>query len=195
MPDHYFSENPSALSDKRSMEITFRGYTLRFDTDAGVFSKGRLDPGTELLLSALPSDFDGRALDLGCGWGAIGAFMARMWPRAEIILTDINERATELARANIEKNRLRADVLRGDGLFHIPGQFDLIATNPPIRAGKAVMYRLFDEGIEKLRDGGALYVVIRKRQGADSAKRFLADRMAKVETVARGGGFHVLKAT
>jgi len=176
------------------MEITFRGYTLRFDTDAGVFSRGRLDPGTELLLSALPGDFDGRALDLGCGWGAIGAFMARMWPRAEIILTDINERATELARANIEKNRLRADVLRGDGLSHIDGQFDLIAINPPIRAGKAVMYRLFDECIGKLRDGGTLYVVIRKRQGADSAKRFLADRMAKVETVVRGGGFHVLRA-
>lgn len=195
MSDHYFTANPSVASDKRFMELSFRGNVLKFETDAGVFSKNRLDPGTELLLSSLPERFDGRALDLGCGWGGVGAFMACMWPHATVVMTDINERAAELARVNLLKNNLRADVFQGDGLSHVEGHFDLIAFNPPIRAGKAVVHRLFSEGGEKLRGGGSLYIVIRKQQGAASAKRFLADRMEIVKTVARGGGYHVLKAT
>lgn len=192
MPDHYFSQNPQAAHAKLQFTHTFANRVLHFETDAGVFSREHMDKGTALLLDALPETCSGRVLDLGCGWGAVGVCMAAMWPDANIVMTDINERAALLAQRNIEQNGLRADVLCGDGIAHIDGSFDLIALNPPIRAGKQVIYGLFEAALERLTENGSLYVVIRKQQGAESAKKFLAER-AEVSTVARGGGFHVLR--
>lgn len=193
MGEHYFSHSPASAHEAHAFTHAIAGRTLSFETDAGVFSKGHVDKGTALLLSALPGGFSGRALDLGCGWGAVGACMAAMWPGAEVLLTDVNERAAGLARANLARNGLTGVVLCGDGLAHVPGRLDLIATNPPIRAGKAVVYRLFEESVARLAEGGTLYVVIRKQQGADSAQAFLHGRLGEVEVVARGGGFRVLR--
>lgn len=192
MSEHYYSEKPQAAHQEQTFTLPYAGHTLRFTTDAGVFSKGHLDKGTALLLEALPDTFSGRVLDLGCGWGAVGVCLAATWPEAQITMTDINERAVALSRTNIAQNGLRATVVQGDGFAKIPDSFDIIATNPPIRAGKAVVYGLFTQAAEHLLPGGRLYVVIRKQQGADSAKRFLQGLLPTVETVTRGGGFHVL---
>lgn len=194
MGEHYYSQSPTSAHDVHALTVKWAGRTLRFETDAGVFSKGKLDAGTSLLLSALPRAFSGRALDLGCGWGAVGACMAAMWPEATVVLTDVNARATALAARNITTNGLTAEVLEGDGLSQLPGCFDLIALNPPIRAGKPVIQRLYRESLERLAAGGALYVVIRKQQGAESSKRFLQAHAGEVDTVKRGGGYHVLRA-
>ncbi|MDR0929511.1 MAG: methyltransferase, partial [Oscillospiraceae bacterium] len=70
---------------------------------------------------------------------------------------------------------------------------DLIALNPPIRAGKAVVYRLFEESAARLTPDGALLVVIRKQQGAESALRHLRTLLEDVQVVRRGGGFWVLR--
>ncbi len=194
MGEQYFNQEPTSAHDIRSFMVEIAGRVLRFETDAGVFSRERLDPGTSLLLKALPLDFSGRALDLGCGWGPVGVMMAVRWPHAEIVMTDINSRAVELALRNLSSNGLSAAVFQGDGFSSVPGLFDLIAINPPIRAGKAVIYRLFDESAERLKPGGALYVVMRKQQGAESAQRHLVERMGKVETVERGSGYRVFLA-
>ena len=74
------------------------------------------------------------------------------------------------------------------------GQGDLIAVNPPIRAGKAVVYKLFAQSAQRLSDGGSLYVVMRKAQGAESAEKELKTRFARVETVERGSGYRVFRA-
>lgn len=194
MDEHYFSQTPSSNHSIQHFTISHAGRMLRFETDAGVFSKGHLDQGTALLLSALPDRFSGHALDLGCGWGAVGVCLAAQWPDAQITMLDINERAVALSRKNLDSNGLSASVHQSDGLALWKGApFDLIATNPPIRAGKAVVYRLFEESVQHLSPGGALYVVIRKQQGADSAKKHLAALLDPVEVVARGGGFRVLR--
>ena len=198
MPDHYFTDDPSSPHEPRGLTLRCGDRLLACQTDAGVFSRERLDPGAALLLEAiykaLPDDFSGRALDLGCGWGAVGLSLACRYPSAELVLCDINRRALALAEHNLARNRLRAQCVWSDGLAQVPGHFTLIAVNPPIRAGKATVYRLFDESRDRLLPGGALFVVIRKQQGAPSALTHLREGFSNAEIVMRSGGYWALRA-
>lgn len=194
MTEHYYTAQPVSRHETHAFTLECAGRALRFETDAGVFSKNKLDAGTELLLKALPERFEGRALDLGCGWGPVGACLAARWPDARLVLCDVNERAVGLARENLRRNGLPGEAFCGDGLDAVEGAFDLIAVNPPIRAGKAVVYRLFAQSAERLASGGALWAVMRRAQGADSAQAYLATLFARVEVVERGGGYRVLRA-
>lgn len=194
MSEHYYTENPRSAHDERQIEVKALGRTLRFTTDAGVFSRDGLDRGTEVLLNALP-ELEGRVLDLGCGWGAVGVSLGAKDPGLEIVMTDLNARAVELARRNLLQNGVRAEVLQGDGFAPVTGTFDAIVTNPPLRAGKAVIYGLFDRARDFLNPGGSLYVVIRKQQGAPSALRHLQEQYKTAGVVDRGGGFWVIRAS
>ena len=194
MAEHYYTQEPTSKHEEHAFTLECAGRALRFETDAGVFSKLRLDPGTALLLKALPESFSGRALDMGCGWGPVGCCMAARWQHARIALCDVNERAAGLARENLRRNNLSGEVSCGDGLDAVEGAFDLIAVNPPIRAGKAVIYRLFAQSAQRLTAGGNLYVVMRRAQGAESAEKELKTLFSKVETVERGGGYRVFRA-
>ena len=193
MPDHYYTETPNSAHDERRIALRALGNDLTFVTDAGVFSRDGLDRGTEVLLEALPP-LEGRVLDLGCGWGAVGVALGKRYPALDIVMTDINSRAVELARRNLAENGVTAAVLQGDGFDAVEGRFDAIVTNPPIRAGKAVIYGLFARAREYLEPDGALYVVIRKQQGAPSALKYLKEIYSQAETVDRASGFHVLRA-
>ena len=193
MPDHYYTENPNSAHDERQVTLTALGRVLTFTTDAGVFSRDGLDRGTEVLLEALPP-LSGRVLDLGCGWGAVGVTLAAKYPELEVVMTDVNRRAAELARRNLAQNGARGEVLCGDGFAPVEGRFDAIVTNPPIRAGKAVIYGLFAQARDYLKPGGALYIVIRKQQGAPSALKYLREIYAGAEIIDRGSGFHVIRA-
>ena len=193
MSEQYFAKKPGCESRPVAFETECVGVRASFETDAGVFSKGELDEGTRVLLEALPP-LHGRALDLGCGWGPVGCCMAARWQHARIALCDVNERAAGLARENLRRNNLSGEVSCGDGLDAVEGAFDLIAVNPPIRAGKAVIYRLFAQSAQRLTAGGNLYVVMRRAQGAESAEKELKTLFSKVETVERGGGYRVFRA-
>ena len=109
-------------------------------------------------------------------------------------MTDVNARAAELSRRNLSANGVQAEVVQGDGFEHVAGTFDAIVTNPPIRAGKAVIYGLFDQAKERLAPGGALYIVIRKQQGAPSALKHLKEVYGDAEVIDRSSGFWVLRA-
>ena len=193
MPDHYYTEDPRSAHEERRIALRALGNELTFITDAGVFSRDGLDRGTEVLLNALPP-LKGRVLDLGCGWGAVGVALGKRYPELDIVMTDINSRAVGLARRNLAENGVSATVLQGDGFAAVEGRFDAIVTNPPIRAGKAVVYALFAQAREHLNPGGALYAVVRKQQGAPSALKYLREIYSRAEIVDRGSGFHVMRA-
>ena len=74
-------------------------------------------------------------------------------------------------------------------------QFDAVLTNPPIRAGKQVIYQMFADAAACLKPGGSLYLVIRKQQGAESCVKYLKTIFGNVEKLDRSGGFWVLKAS
>ena len=193
MSDHYYTESPASAHDERRVAVTVLGQNLTFITDAGVFSKGGLDRGTEVMLNAL-GPLRGRVLDLGCGWGPVGVAIKRAWPEVEVTMTDVNRRAVELARRNLAFNGVQAQVVQGDGYEAVTGPFDAILLNPPIRAGKATIYGLFDRAREYLAPGGELYIVIRKQQGAPSALKHLREGFGTVEVIERSGGYWVVRA-
>ena len=196
MNDHYYTRVPQSESRPVDCTYSYRGLALTFRTDAGVFSRGEVDAGTKLLLEALPEEMDGEILDLGCGWGVIGVSIARKWPGTRVTMADVNTRALDLSRENAKRNRAEVTCVESDGMVALEGQtFDAVVTNPPIRAGKQVIYKMFADAAKSLKLGGALYLVIRKQQGAESCMKYLQTIYGNVEKLVKSGGFWVLKAS
>ena len=195
MPEYYYTSAPTSEHEERSFRAVFAGRVLAFDTDAGVFSKQHVDPGSELLCKALPDDLAGDVLDMGCGWGAMTIMTLARFPKVNVTMADVNERALALAVSNVEKNRMQAKAVLSDGFEKIEGEFDAVITNPPIRAGKAVIYKMFEDAKAHLRVGGRLILVIRKQQGAPSALKFLKELYGKAEVIERDGGYWIIECT
>ena len=193
MAEHYYTNNPTSEHEERSFRAVFAGRVLAFDTDAGVFSKQHVDPGSELLCKSLPDTLSGRVLDMGCGWGAMTVMTLARFPKAQLTMADVNERALALAVSNVAKNHMEAQAVLSDGFEKIEGEFDAVITNPPIRAGKAVIYKMFEDAKAHIVSGGALYLVIRKQQGAPSALKFLGELYGKAEVIERDGGYWIIE--
>ena len=193
MTQHYYSENPNIAHDEKQVIYEVMGNEFTCVTDAGVFSRDGLDMGTRVMLEAMP-EMHGRVLDLGCGWGPVGAAVGKKYPETEIVMTDINLRAVETARKNLMGNGVKnAQAVQGDGFENVFGKFDFILLNPPIRTGKNVIYAMFSDAREYLSASGALYIVIRKQQGAESAEKYLNTIYSDVERIAREKGYWVLR--
>ena len=138
----------------------------------------------------------GSVLDMGCGYGVIGVAVGKHWPQTTITMADINQRACDLTRENAKANGVKAQVLESDGYEKVRDQhYDLILQNPPIRAGKAVIYQMFADAAHCLNPGGELWLVIRKQQGAPSAMTYLRTLFQNVEAVEKKSGFWVLRCT
>lgn len=191
MSEQYFERTPACDSSPTDCTFEYRGCAVTLTTDAGVFSRGEVDYGTKALLNALP-ELSGRVLDLGCGYGAVGVSIGKRYP-LDVTMSDVNLRALSLAEKNARRNGVAAKTVESDGFSNLTGSFDYILTNPPIRAGKQVIYRLFSEAAAHLADEGALYIVIRKQQGAQSAIAYLQTLFASVAAIEKKGGFWVLE--
>ena len=191
MAEYYYTNNPTSKHEERHFTSVFMGRTLAFETDAGVFSKQHIDPGSEILCKSLP-ELHGRVLDMGCGWGAMTVMALARFPALDVTMADVNERALDLAVGNVQKNGMQAKAVLSDGFERVEGEFDAVMTNPPIRAGKAVIYRMFEDAKAHLAEGGRLFLVIRKQQGAPSALKFLGELYAEAETIERDGGYWVI---
>ena len=193
MNDHYFSPSPQSRHRYAEARFVYRGQQLAFTTDSGVFSRGEVDAGTQTLLRSLPEAMAGRVLDLGCGWGAVGVCVGKRYPQCDIVSSDVNSRALELTRQNAAQNGVALTACLSDGLDAVEGDFDYIITNPPIRAGKQTIYRLFAQSAQRLTGQGEMYLVIRRQQGAESAVRFLKTVFPQVYTIEKSGGFWVIR--
>ena len=194
MNEHYFTSEPVSAHRERLIDTKLLGREMRFLTDAGVFSRDDVDPGSRLLIDSA-GPLTGRVLDLGCGWGPVGLSLALENPEIDMLMADVNERAVELSERNRRMNGVvNAHVIESDAFESIEGEFEHILTNPPIRAGKQVIYGMFDESFNRLLPGGDLTIVIRKQQGAPSAKAHLQDLFGNAEVIARGGGYWIIRS-
>jgi len=194
--DHYYTNRPGAAHDEQQFTFELRGKELRFWTDAGVFSRDRIDFGSVLLIENMDIPSRARVLDVGCGYGPIGLTAAGLASEGQVTMIDVNERAVSLARRNAELNGVKnVEVLVSDVYSGVQGkQYDIILTNPPIRAGKEIVHRIFTEGYELLTEGGEMWVVIQKKQGAPSALKKLQETYQEVIEVDRKKGYHIFRA-
>ena len=189
--EHYYSEKPSAEHHIRQIKYSIKDLDLSFITDTGVFSKTKVDYGTNVLLHSLP--LQGKILDLGCGYGPIGISLAKLNPHSEVIMIDINQRAVDLSNRNIQGNNVNnATAFQSQGFDRVEGCFNAIVSNPPIRAGKKVIYPLFERSIDFLEKYGSIYLVIQKKQGASSAKDKLIEVYGNCQVINRKGGYWIL---
>ena len=179
-----------------SFELFGEKYT--FHSDAGVFSKDGLDDGTRLLLETIgKADLGTTILDLGAGVGPIGLILAHLDPHRHVVLADVNDRALNCCRKNAATLGVeqQVEIIHSDVYLNLDTSFSTIVTNPPIRAGKKVTYAMYAGALSHLDKGGKLVIVIRKKQGADSAEAYLRTLFGSVERAAQHKGFRVLIAT
>ena len=194
---HYFVNDDKVASKPRKVVYSINGVDFSLESDNGVFSKNDLDKGSELLIETLlPINLGKSLLDLGCGIGVIGLTLAYFHPTLNVCLTDVNTRALGLCDANAKKLRLsqKVTILQSDVYTKVEGKFDSIVSNPPIRAGKKVTYEIYKGALEHLNNGGSLYIVIRKQQGALSVKSYLEQLFGNVTVLAREKGYYILQA-
>lgn len=165
MSQHYYSQQPEVRHDRRTIDTVLRGKSFRFTSDAGVFSKGDIDYGSRVLIEAMDIPDGSAVLDVGCGYGPIGISAAYLAPKGQVTMIDINSRAVELARENAQHNGIRnVTVMESDvlGALNEQQKFDVILTNPPIRAGKAVVHQIFEEAYEHLNEGDFCGLLFRR---------------------------------
>ena len=195
---YYFDENPTLESNVKEIKFSLYGQNYTYFTDNGVFSKSKIDEGTFIFLKVLlPLHLTGRILDLGCGYGPLGLTIAQNSKEARVDLADINSRALALASKSGERLNLNSRVtfLHSDIFEKIEGPYDSIVVNPPIRAGKIVTYQMYKESKHYLIDGGSLYVVIRRKQGAESALKYIETVFENVSVLHKEKGYWIIKAT
>jgi len=195
--EHYFSKRPAAPSRAQTFVFEDGARRFVFASDRGVFAHGGVDRGTRLLLDALRIEPAADVLDVGCGLGIVGIVCAARARRGLTVLVDVNERAAALATDNARRNRCGNVEVRLGSLYEpVAGRrFDVIATNPPIRAGRAVVRAIIDGAMSHLVPGGRFYLVARTAQGAKTLGALIGEAFGDVEEIERGGGFRVYRAT
>ena len=190
---HYYTDNNNLPSNKREFDYYFDNESFRFTTDNGVFSKKSIDYGSYILIKTIYKlDLGSSLLDLGSGYGPIGIILKRFNPNVEIEMVDVNSRATKLAEINCISNKTDIKVHLCENILELDNNFDTITLNPPIRAGKKVIYDLYEKSKDKLNDNGHLYIVIRKAQGANSSISKLETLFNNVRLINKDSGYVVI---
>jgi 16S rRNA (guanine1207-N2)-methyltransferase len=191
---HYFSARPEAPHRPGLVHVLLPDVHLELETDAGVFSPGRLDPGTRLLLDVAPAPPPaGDLLDLGCGYGPIALALAARAPGATVWGVDVNERALELCARNAARAGLANVRATTPDDPALPPAFAGLWSNPPIRIGKQALHALLGGWLPRLSPGAAAYAVVQRHLGADSLHRWLTEQGWEVARVAARAGYRVLR--
>ena len=188
---HYFENDNNLVSEIKPFDIMINNCLFKFNTDNGVFSKGELDFGTNLLIrNILKLDINGSVLDLGCGYGPIGIIIGKLTDSI-VTMSDVNKRAIHLTKMNSKKNNIDVKVIESDGYENIDIKFDYVISNPPIRVGKKKLYELLIDTKDHLNENGKLIIVIRKEQGALSLIKDM-EKYYKVEVLDKAKGFFII---
>jgi len=189
--DHYFTNNENLKSELTKIKFSYDKYELFFVGDNGVFSKNHIDYGSYILLETFIKNYSGQknVLDVGCGYGFIGLSLAKILG-VNASLIDVNKRALHLAKVNAKENKLNVDIFESDAYQNVKNKYDVIITNPPVRAGKKVLLAILEQASKHLNADGQLWYVLRKDHGAKSMEKLL-NKHYEINLMEKSKGFYV----
>jgi len=195
--EHYYTENPDCPEKEDQFHVQIVNKDFVFHTNTAVFSKKSLDFGTRVLIESIcakNTDMTGDLLDMGCGYGPISVALGTIYPNLSITMADINNRALSLAKKNAKENRVSniRKILSSDSFNQIKDMYQYVVTNPPIRAGKKVVFSIYEGAYEHLKAGGELYVVLQKKQGAPSSQQKLTELFGNCTVIQKKSGYYIL---
>lgn len=186
---HYFLNDDNVKSNIKTIKVNINGIDFNFYTDNGVFSKRGLDFGTRTLLETI-DNIHGDVLDFGCGYGPIGIYVSKKYD-VNVDMIDINKRSVSLAKRNALLNKVCANIFISDIYSNVIKKYDFIITNPPIRVGKEILYRILMDAYKYLNSNGEMWLVINKNQGAKSLINDL-EKVYKVSIKNKNKGFYII---
>ena len=191
--EHYFTNNSHLKSEIRTISYENKGIVFTFFSDLGVFSKDKIDYGSRVLVETIIQQGKkyNNILDVGCGYGFIGIVLGKL-NEASVVFTDVNKRALHLCERNIKENKIKGEIVLSNAYENITETYDLIVTNPPIRAGKEVVLNIIRDARKHLKEDGELWFVIRKDQGVKSVIKCVED-IYKTEVVKKEKGFYIVR--
>jgi 16S rRNA G1207 methylase RsmC len=193
--EHYSTKKPTSPFKTETIDVEISNKTFTFVTPSGVFSFGRVDPASLLLLTSAHIQKSANILDLGCGWGFIGIAIKKLFPNSDVTMVDINERAVQLAKKNAKLNSTRVTILQSNLYEAIPSQFDAILTNPPMKAGRELCYQIIEQSKSHLKTDGSLSLVALHNRGGAMLEKKMKEVFGNVETVAKKSGFRVYQSS
>ncbi len=192
---HYYTNNSDLKTNRKEIEIDFLGEKYIFITDTGVFSKNRLDFGTEVMVKEFINNNKKEKfelLDIGCGYGSVTVLLSKFYKHSKFTLTDVNDRALELSEINCKNNMVNDyDIYKSDCFENINENFDIIISNPPIRAGKDVIFNIYENSYNHLNLDGDFYCVIQTKHGAKSTEKKLLEIFGNCKTLEIHSGYRV----
>jgi 16S rRNA G1207 methylase RsmC len=192
-PAHYFNEDPEVPSARKRIDVSLPDGSFSIETDTGVFSHGRVDSGTKVLLMEAPAlPTSGHVLDLGCGAGPIAMTMARRSPGSAVWAVDVNERARQLTRDNASALGLTNVTVAAPDEVPDDVVFDVIWSNPPIKVGKQELHDLLNRWLARLSPDVFAVIVFNKNLGSDSLAKWLTELGWTVKRISSRQGFRVL---
>jgi 16S rRNA (guanine1207-N2)-methyltransferase len=197
--EQYFTKNPGSKKEIYKFDWNIGPEKFYFYTSNSVFSKNGMDFGSMLLVETVikeNKEFAGNLLDLGCGYGPIGIALAKFFNKSKVTMTDVNERALELCAMNVKENKVegRAKVINSSLFENIEGSFDMIVTNPPVRAGKNIVFSFYEGAYEHLKQYGKFYVVIQKKQGAVSSRKKINDIFGNCKIIGKKSSYFIFES-
>ena len=189
---HYFT-NENLPSEEKEYKCKIKDVDFTFITDNGVFSKSGLDFGTRTLLESLDIDrLTGDVLDFGCGYGPIGIFISKI-KKIKVDMLDINLRSIELSKKNSKLNKVDTNVFYSNIYENVTKKYDFIISNPPIRVGNEILYKILFDAKKYLKNNGELWIVINKNQGAKTIMKKL-EELYEVDLITKNKGFYIIRS-
>ena len=193
---HYFIDKDHVESDFFMFNDNLLDYELCFRSCDSIFSKNKIDDGTRALVQAIDKkcSLSGNGLDLGCGLGVIAISLIKRFG-VTFDMIDINATAVKLSKENLIKNNVQhsAKVWESDGFDKVQDFYDFIVTNPPIKTGKQLLFKLMSDAYDHLKGNGQLILVIRKDHGMESLKKYLIEVFGNCDIIDRERGYYILR--
>ncbi|MGN1182181.1 MAG: class I SAM-dependent methyltransferase [Faecalibacillus sp.] len=191
---HYFTDNNDIESQPVQFIYHYHKYDFLFTSDNGVFSKSMIDYGSRVLLDYFEKNHEKSLLDVGCGYGTFGICLKKIYPDLKVDMIDVNNRALNLARLNAKNNNVEVSTYKSYVYENVNDTYDVIVSNPPVRAGKEIVMEILTGAYDKLNQDGSLWVILQKKQGAPSAKKKMIEVFGNCEIVKRDKGYYLLRS-